>query len=125
MARLARQAAPSPGRHGCAYRWIVEDGQVLGGIALRHGDDDYVRWAGNIGYGIRPSARRRGLATWALGRTLDEARAIGLDRVLAVCAVDNAASAKTIERCGGVFEGIQEARVGPLRRYWFDLSPTG
>lgn len=53
------------------------------GPGLRHGDDDYARWAGHIGYGIRPSARRRGLAMWALGRMLDEARALGLERVLA------------------------------------------
>jgi hypothetical protein len=46
-----------------------------------------VLWAGHIGLGIRPSARRRGLATWALGRMLDEARVLGLDRVLAACAV--------------------------------------
>ncbi|WP_197686173.1 GNAT family N-acetyltransferase [Actinoplanes derwentensis] len=58
-------------------------------------------WAGHVGYGIRPSARRRGLGGWALGRVLDEARGTGVDRVLAVCAVDNAASVKTIERCGG------------------------
>ncbi len=49
---------------------------------------------------------------------LDEARSLGLDRVLAVCAVDNVASVRTIERCGGVFEGIADTRFGPVRRYW-------
>jgi predicted acetyltransferase len=125
LARLARQSDPSHtvavGRHGCAYRWIVENGRVLGGIALRHGDDEYVRWAGHVGYGIRPSARRRGLATWALRRMLQEAPALGLDRVLAVCAVGNAASVTTIERCGGVFDGIRHTGAGPLRRYWFEV----
>jgi predicted acetyltransferase len=109
------------GTHCCIYRWIVESDRVLGGIALRHGHDDYVLWAGHIGYGIRPSARRRGLATWALGRMLDEARVLGLDRVLAVCAVDNVASVKTIERGGGVFEGVRDTKFGPVRRYWIDL----
>jgi predicted acetyltransferase len=80
-----------------------------------------VRWAGHIGYGIRPSARRRGLATWALGRMLDEARVLGLDRLLAVCAVDNVASVKTIERCGGVPEAIRDTKFGPVRRYWIKL----
>jgi RimJ/RimL family protein N-acetyltransferase len=68
--------------HRCTYRWIIESDRVLGGIALRHGDDDYVRWAGHLGYGIRPSARGRGLGAWALGRMLDEARGLGLQRVL-------------------------------------------
>jgi predicted acetyltransferase len=117
LARLATQSDPAKtidvGKHRCTYRWIVESDRVLGGIALRHGSDDYVLWAGHIGYGIRPSARRRGLATWALGRMLDETRVLGLDRMLAVCAVDNVASVKTIERCDGVFEGIRGNQVRP------------
>ena len=100
----------------CTYRWIVEDGSVLDGIALRHEFNDYVRQFGHIGYGIRPSARRRGLATWALGRMLGEARCLGLDRVLIVCAADNAASAKTIEHQGGILEEIRDTDLGPARR---------
>jgi predicted acetyltransferase len=110
------------GRARCTYRWIVEGDRVLGGIALRHGFDDFVRWAGHIGYGIRPSARRHGLATWALGRMLDEAGKLGMDRVLIVCAADNIASAKTIERRGGVLERIVDTRLGPARRYWVDIG---
>jgi predicted acetyltransferase len=125
LTRLTSQSDPAKtidvGRHRCMYRWIAESDRVLGGIALRQGRDDYVRWAGHIGYGIRPSARGRGLAAWALGRMLDEARVLGLDRVLAVCAIENVASVKTIERCGGVFEGIRDTRFGPVRRYWIDL----
>ena len=54
-------------------------------------------------------------------RLLEEARAVGLDRALLVCAVDNLASAKTIERCGGVLESITVSKFGPVRRYWIDL----
>ncbi|MGW0433381.1 GNAT family N-acetyltransferase [Micromonospora sp. NPDC003197] len=126
VARLAGGSDPTEtidvGKRRCSYRWIVEDDRVLGGIALRHHSDDFVLWAGHIGYGIRPSARRRGLAVWALGQMLHEARALGMDRLLAVCAVDNVASARTIERCGGIFESVQDTRFGPARRYWFELS---
>jgi predicted acetyltransferase len=52
----------------CRYWWIVEDGRVLGAIALRHELNERLMQLGHIGYGIQPSARRRGLATWALGR---------------------------------------------------------
>jgi predicted acetyltransferase len=124
LARLASQSDPTAsdaGAHRCVYRWIVEDDRVLGGLALRYGTDDYTRTTGHIGYGIRPSARRRGLASWALGQILDEARAVGLDRALVVCAVSNLASAKTIERCGGVFESITDSKFGPIRRNWIDL----
>lgn len=104
-------------RHG-SPRWIVEDGQVLGGIVLRHRFDDEV---GHLGYGIRPSARRRGLATWALREMLVEARAaLQVERVLVHCSVDNTASARTIERCGGVLDAIRDTPHGPMRRYWID-----
>ncbi|MGH3380014.1 MAG: GNAT family N-acetyltransferase [Actinoallomurus sp.] len=110
----------------CTYRWIVEGDQVLGGIALRHHFNHFVQWAGHIGYGIRPSARRRGLATWALGRMLDEARGLHMDRILVVCAADNVASAKMIERNGGVLEGIRDTEHGPARRYWITIGePVG
>ena len=115
---LARLAAHSADPARCTYRWIVADDRVLGGIALRHGVDDFVLTVGHIGYGIRPSARRRGLATWALGQILELAHGFGLDRVLIVCEADNVASVKTIERQGGVPDGIQDTDHGPVRRYW-------
>ncbi|MFI6495119.1 GNAT family N-acetyltransferase [Streptomyces sp. NPDC050564] len=125
VTRLVEESNPAKpveaGQLSCMYRWIVERNQVLGGITLRHGLNDYVLQFGHIGYGIRPSSRRRGLATWALGRMLDEARALGLDRVLLVCAVDNLASVKTIEQQGGVFEGVRDTEHGPARRYWIKL----
>lgn len=103
-------------------RWIVAADQVVGGIALRREDTEYVRWAGHIGFGIRPTARRRGLATWALGAMLDQARTLGMPRVLLVCARDNHASAKTIERAGGVFEATRDTVHGPAHRYWITLD---
>ncbi|GAB3369936.1 GNAT family N-acetyltransferase [Amycolatopsis echigonensis] len=110
-------------RDRAVYRWLVEDGQVLGGIALRTGPAEYVRFAGHLGFGIRPSARGRGLASWALIQILAEARRLDLSRVLLVCAEENLASAKTIERAGGVLEGLHQTGHGPVRRYWIALEP--
>ncbi|GAA0848360.1 GNAT family N-acetyltransferase [Streptosporangium amethystogenes subsp. fukuiense] len=125
VARLAEGSDPAKpveaGRMGCVYRWIVEGDRVHGGIALRHGLNDYVLRFGHIGYGVRPSSRRRGLATWALGRMLGEARELGLDRVLIVCEADNLASVKTIEHNGGVLEGVRDTGYGPARRYWIKI----
>lgn len=104
---------------GCTYRWIVEGERVLGGIALRHEPGAF----GDIGYGVRPSARGRGLATWALGVMLEEARSLGLDRVLLVCADGNLASAATIERNGGDLEDVRDTELGPARRYRITLRP--
>jgi predicted acetyltransferase len=126
VARLVDQADPTKpldaDRVRCTYRWIIEGDRVLGAIALRHELNDFLhRVGGHIGYGIRPSARRRGLATWALGQMLDEARGLGLDRVLIICAVDNIASARTIEHHGGALEDIRDTESGTVRRYWIKL----
>jgi predicted acetyltransferase len=112
------------GEQGSTYRWIVEGEHLLGAIALRHRLEDGALEVGQVGYGIRPSARGRGLATWALGQILATASAIGLDRVLIVCAHDNAASARVIERHGGVLEGVRNTSLGPARRYWVPIGPS-
>ena len=120
LRRTHPAGTPCPEEQHSSPRWIVGDGQVLGGIVLRHRLDET---RGHVGYGIRPSARRRGLAAWALGELLDEARTVGLDRVLAVCRAQNVASARTIERCGGVLDGVRDTDDGPVRRYWIPVRP--
>ncbi len=101
--------------------WIVEDDAVLGGIALRTGAHDDVLKLGHVGYGIRPSARRRGVATWVLGEVLPHARVAGLSRLLLVCLDNNMGSIKTIERHGGVLEKVTDNGHGVVRHYWIDL----
>lgn len=106
----------------CTFRWIVEGDRYLGAIALRHELNDFLLEAGgHIGYGIRPSARGRGLACWALASILPAARDLGLDRVLVTCDVGNPASARVIEKNGGVLEDIRDTELGTLRRYWITL----
>jgi predicted acetyltransferase len=126
LSRLTRESAtslPAPvGQVHCSYWWILDDQQVVGGIALRHELAVGREHLGHVGYGIRPSARGRGLATWALGRVLVEARRLGLARVLAVCAAGNAASAKTIERQGGVLEAVEARGPDTPMRYWITVS---
>jgi predicted acetyltransferase len=100
-------------------RWIMEGDRVQGAIALRHHHNDRT---GHIGYGIRPSARGQGLATWALGQILNEARARHMDRVLLICTTNNHASAKTIEANGGILESTTDPN-SPVRRYWIHLNP--
>jgi predicted acetyltransferase len=126
VAKLHGEEDPSiPAAEGwvhCTYRWVVEGDEVLGSIALRHELNDFLLDAGgHIGYGIRPAARRRGLASWALGEMLGEARELGLDRVLLTCNVDNVASARTIEGKGGELEDVRDTELGKLKRYWIAL----
>ncbi|MCW1250469.1 GNAT family N-acetyltransferase [Acaricomes phytoseiuli] len=112
--------------------WIIEGQQYLGAISLRHTlGNEYLELAGgHIGYGVRPSARRRGLAAMALRFTLDEAKLRGIPEAIVTCRDSNIGSARTIESCGGALVrkdppelfpaqfGIAEA----MRRYRFDLT---
>jgi predicted acetyltransferase len=106
--------------------WLVRGGnEVLGVSNLRHRLTPQLRIeGGNIGYGVRPSARRRGCATRLLEGTLERARAIGLDRALLTCAKENAGSVATIRRCGGVLESEEfiPERKEVVQRYWIDLA---
>ena len=128
---VARLAGASPattragGQAGCTYRWVVENGRVLGGIALRGGPQDLVQRLGHVGYGIRPSERGRGLATWALGQILHEAASLGLARVLVICARDDDACARTIEGNGGVLEPVPVGEVKRVHRYWITVPSAG
>lgn len=86
----------------CTYRWIVQGERVVGGIALRHDSHELADRLGHLGYGVRPSERGRGVASWAVREMLRLAADVGMARVTAVCEVDNAASIATLERAGGV-----------------------
>jgi len=110
------------GRVHADYWWIVEDDTYLGAISLRHTLNDFLLQAGgHIGYGVRPTARRRGLATGALRAALPEARSLRLTRVLITCNDDNLGSARIIENSGGVLEDVRETDLGHTRRYWLTL----
>ncbi|HUP98583.1 MAG TPA: GNAT family N-acetyltransferase [Usitatibacter sp.] len=105
--------------------WLVDEaGEVVAVSNLRHRLTDGLRVeGGNIGYGVRPSARRRGHATELLRRTLAEAGALGLDRALLTCAKDNPGSIGTILRCGGRYDSEEfvESRGKVVQRYWIDI----
>ncbi|WP_067508475.1 GNAT family N-acetyltransferase [Actinoplanes sp. TFC3] len=110
---------PEPDWVHCTYWWVVEGDEVLGSIALRHElTDALLSWGGHIGYGVRPAARGRGLARFAVAQVLAYAKQLGLDRVLITCRESNRASRQVIEKSGGVLEDVRVSEEGPIRRYW-------
>jgi predicted acetyltransferase len=108
--------APMPeGWVPASYRWILDDDRLVGTITVRDRlTDSLLVVGGHIGYAVRPSARRRGVATAALRLALGLAARHGIDPVLITCEDDNVASARTIEASGGVLEDVR----GTSRRYW-------
>jgi predicted acetyltransferase len=99
------------------------DGVIVGRVSIRFQlNKDLARFGGHIGYGVLPDHRRRGYATEILHQALVIARSEGLTRVLVTCAEGNVASARVIEKCGGVLEGVVAGETGTerLRHYWIE-----
>ena len=107
---------------GSVYFAIV-DGKIVGTIAVRHYlNDSLLKSGGHIGYGIRPSERRKGYGTKMLTLALKKCREFGIEKALVTCDKNNIASAKTAMRNGGVLENeIVEESGNIVQRYWIVL----
>jgi predicted acetyltransferase len=121
-----RPGAQLPEGHvPCDYFWITDSGEVVGFIAFRRELNDWLSsYGGHIGYSVRPSRRREGIARAALNLVLDRARAEGYDRVMLTCDDENAGSYRTIEGAGGVLQATidaPEAGHERMRQYWIAL----
>ena len=94
----------------------------VGAVNIRHYlNEALLRDGGHIGDGVRPSERRKGIATKMIGLALDECRKLGIDRVLMVCDKDNKKKEKSIINNGGVLENeIIDGEVIE-QRYWIEL----
>ena len=101
----------------------TSDNRVVGIIDLRHHIDHPILglWGGHIGYTVRPSERSKGYAKEMLRLNLENARALGLKRVMITCSPDNPASERTIIANGGKFEKDVIVDGAIIRRYWIAL----
>lgn len=107
--------------------WLYDDESdiLLGASNLRHYlTDEGLKLWGHIGYGIRPSERRKGYATRLLELTMKEAKDKNINRVLLGAYTGNIGSWKVMEKCGGKFEdiAIEEETGLPVKRYWISLK---
>ncbi len=104
------------------YLVAVDGNEIVGRVSVRHELNDYLAaFGGHLGYGVKRTHRRRGIATRLLATGLDVLRTVGVERALVTCDDDNVASAAIIERAGGAFEGTVDDDGTDLRRYWIDL----
>lgn len=118
--------------HGrCQYKTFLlirkNDNKIIGTINIRWNlSEEMKKFAGNIGYGIRPTERRKGYNKINLYFGLIEAKKAGLDRVMLDCETKNLASSKTMEALGGKLERTEiDPSDGILTSvYWIDVDES-
>lgn len=109
------------------YLWLVNDTDFIGEVSIRHElTPSLLRFGGNIGYGIRYSYWNKGYGTLQLKLALEYAKNLGLEKVLITCNDDNFASARVIEKNGGIFIdkvlNIIDGKTRITRRYYINIS---
>lgn len=99
------------------------DNKIVGSIQLRHSLTEELRQhGGHIGYGIRPSERKKGYGKQQLQLVLEEAKRMGLDRVMITCEDYNKASAQTAISCGGILSGESVVKGEKNLLFWINLA---
>lgn len=103
--------------------WMIDDQKrIIGVIDIRHQLTENLRYFGGlIGYGIRPSERRKGYAGLMLKAALTKAREIGLKEVLITCKKTNIASSKVIIQNGGNLDSEELINGAIVQRYIIEL----
>ncbi len=103
------------------------DNKIVGSINVRWNlSPSMLEFGGHIGYGIRPTERRKGYNKINLYLGLIEAKKLGLDKVMLDCDVENIGSKKTMEALGGKLERTE---IDPYDNiltsvYWFNVDET-
>jgi predicted acetyltransferase len=104
--------------------WLInENNRVLGAVNIRHKLTERLKdRGGHIGYGIRPSERRKGYATKLLALSLGKVKGFGVEKALITCDEDNTGSLKTIINNGGVPDiDFIEEDGNVIKRFWIEL----
>lgn len=100
-----------------------KDNQLVGMVQIRHQLTKQVLLYGHIGDSIRPSEKGKGYGTQMIQLALEKSKELGISRVLMVCDKENKASARTIQKNGGILEKEIENEQGILeQRYWISLK---
>jgi len=96
----------------------IDNEKIVGLLNIRYTLNEYMRMKyGDIGYGVRPSERKKGYATKMLKYALEECKRLGMEEVILGCYKDNIGSAKTIIKNGGeLMNEVEEEKE--INEYW-------
>ncbi len=99
------------------------DRKIIGSIQLRHFlTPELEKHGGHIGYGIRPSERRKGYGKQQLLLVLEVAKDMKIPKVIISCNKENIASSQTAIGCGAILTGENFYDGKEQLIYWIDLS---
>ena len=123
------ETCPSNRCIGREYFLIREnDEKIVGMINLRWNLNEWMMcFGGHIGYGIRPTERRKGYNKINLYLCLLKAKEFGINKVLLTANDDNLGSINTIKALGGVLENKIESykeNEDILGRYWINVDES-
>lgn len=106
-----------------SYFVVDENDRLIGGASIRHYlTVDGYNFGGHIGYGVRPSERRKGYGTEILQLALKEAKKLKIYKVLLVALETNILSNKVIQKCGGILENkVKDSDNSIINRYWINI----
>ena len=111
---------------GITYFTVREsDNRIVGMVNFRfYLKGKLLKIGGHIGYGIRPTERRKGLAKIQLYLTLLVAQKIGLDKVMIDCTDTNIGSKKTIEALDGKYSETVIDNEETYLNYWINVNDS-
>src|SRR5699024_69328 len=97
--------------------------RIIGAVNIRHQLTEVLfNSGGHIGYGIRPTERRKGYATKLLSLSLEKAQELGIKKVLVVCDKTNLGSLKVIRNNNGIVASdFVEDDGNIVQRFWIEL----
>lgn len=105
------------------YFLIDEKEKIVGSVHIRHELNERLLFCGgHIGYGVRPSERRKGYASTMLSLSLSLAKKLGVNKALVTCGKSNLASALTIQKNGGILDNEVMHESNLVQRYWINLD---
>ncbi len=123
--KYAKSVGRCPGKTFLLIR--ENDNRIVGTINVRWNlNKEMLQFGGHIGYGVRPTERRKGYNKINLYLGLMEAKKLGLEKVMLDCSVNNVGSDKTIKALGGVLERCEkDPWNGEMTNvYWIDVNDS-
>lgn len=107
---------------GTSY-WLMDGEKFIGEVRLRFKLNAKLRReGGHIGYGIRPSKRKKGYGTRILAMVLPKVKKLGIKKALVTCDDTNVGSWKIIEANGGILKDKIINKGEKVRRYYIKVK---